>query len=213
MNTRSHKNGRKNLFIGISQCKDSQNCQPQYKIEILLQEIFFTFFNVLKQSHLNDAHEYELRTKDTYNFQTQISSNTYTDLNNFLRYNSILRSNYKRYSLLQSSQVLEFFDLQQSNIWNGRPYSLEMLVSNDAGKTFQIKNKSLLLGSYFFLSEEKIMHNHESQRLVDIVSIFSGLNRIVFVFLNFFCQYFNEQKLYAKFIRTIFIERDSNKKS
>jgi hypothetical protein len=142
-----------------------------------------------------------------------LNTDKYEDNNNYFRINEV--SFYKtRFALWNPTDHYRFLDYNISPRWTGPAMFTTDNSSYNQGKTFKKKKIQKLFGSYFFLSEELIKHDYTGYTVLDVLSGFGGMYRLLCMYLAIVAMYFNKPAIMAKFIRGLyFIEKPKKLRS
>jgi len=93
------------------------------------------------------------------------------------------------YDYRDSRNVYNFLNLNINPAWNSvtPKFAIENITTD--GKTFKLTKSEVLHGTYFFLSEQRIIHSREVYNIIDLLSEFGGfyalLSKLLFL-IGFF---------------------------
>ena len=101
------------------------------------------------------------------------------DTNNYIRHNTIETKD-QRFEFYKPYQHFEFIDVLQSSPWEISNYSTHICNATYDGKTYGLQEFRLMYGSYYFLSEERVVHQRIAYNILDLLSEVGGLVSSVF---------------------------------
>jgi hypothetical protein len=82
-------------------------------------------------------------------------------------------------------------------------------TSYDGGKTWQNITHHVLLGQYYFLDTEMIIHSRQVYTWWKLISDFGGLFDVLFICLFFLIHKINDNLLVDKIIKNLYVTQDS----
>jgi uncharacterized membrane protein len=71
----------------------------------------------------------------------------------------------------------------------------------------------MIFGSYFFLSDETILHTMKVYDILSILSDFGGIVEIFMFIFSTICMSYNTQGLLIKSIRAVYFDKEKNRRS
>jgi hypothetical protein len=129
-----------------------------------------------------------------------------------LRIDNVESNDDRWFSLFTSPRTEKFIDNIFYPVWIGESFSQPSMVSRD-GITFKKESQLMLFGSYFFLSDETLLHTRKAYDLLSVLSDFGGILEIfMFIFFAVWNKY-NEQGLLIKSIRAVYFETEVDQDS
>ena len=104
----------------------------------------------------------------------------YRDNNNFLRFNRVHLHDGHLNIFYEPPNVF-FADIIAGPVWVGKPKPMKRKVSYDNGKTEQLDEDELIFGTYFFLSDDLVVHYRVVYNIINLLAEFGGLNSVAFI--------------------------------
>ena len=114
-----------------------------------------------------------------------------------------------RYEIIVNKSYYKFFDIVQISPWIGSIYKANYNMTYDL-KNYEVNFRSVIFGSYFFLSDDRIEHQRTVFTMQDVMAKFGGMCRLVFAFFGFIGLQLNQKMLFAKYIRNMYFKRSKN---
>ena len=124
-----------------------------------------------------------------------------------MRLNKIV-SNNDRLKFWSSSKQYKFLDYTQGISWVGTE-SFELHNWQKDGKNWKEERYQLLWGTYFFLADEVVEHQHRVRNILDCISALGGLWSLLFSLLSNMFLIINRKWFVAKLLRHLYFEKKS----
>jgi len=110
---------------------------------------------------------------------------------------------------LASPQEFTFVDYVVNPMWTGKSEIWHLNMTRD-GKVYRNETQLLLFGSYFFMSEEGVIHSRTVENLMQVIGDFGGVLEVVLFAFVFTVTMVNEKQMLAKSIRAIYFQNDAS---
>jgi len=77
-------------------------------------------------------------------------------------------------------------------------------VTLDRGRSYISQDARILWGTYFFYSEEMLIHSREMQNFFNVLSDFGGITEILIYSVGVFVMWFNRRFERSKFVKSLY---------
>jgi hypothetical protein len=187
-------------------------------VDLKDQKAFFSKFHftlytlVGRAEHHKDPNRESVTTKSIFHSQFMLNLDQYRDNNNFMRINTVEVQKNRWLGTFLAARVYKFLDYTINPVWIGFSNDWTQFVSRN-GIDFKPENQKMIFGSYFFLSDETILHTMKAYDVLSILSDFGGIVEIFIFIFSTFCFRYNAQNLLIKSIRAVYFEKEKNKRS
>lgn len=74
----------------------------------------------------------------------------------------------------------------------------------DRGRSYVSQDARILWGTYFFYSEEMLIHSREMQNFFNVLSDFGGITEILIYSVGVFVMWFNRRFERSKFVKSLY---------
>jgi hypothetical protein len=105
-----------------------------------------------------------------------------------------------RFNPFESEEQFSFLDLVMGPVWIGKKMMNSENVSYQKGPQ-KIIEKHILFGSFYFLSNDRILHQRQVYTILNMLGDFGGLEGIVLSMVFAFCYSMNRSFVMGNFLK------------
>lgn len=104
-----------------------------------------------------------------------------------------------------------FFDYEAGPVWVGNNNVETGNRSSDGGKTWAVEKRDIIFGSFFFVSEDIVVHTQNTYTFFDFLSDFGGLFHLfVLAFFYVLGEIVDDHYILIKMIRALYYTPNEN---
>ena len=108
-----------------------------------------------------------------------------------------------RFNPFETEDVYSFLDVDQGPVWVGKKMLNTETASYQNGPIIKVE-KHLLFGSFYFLSNDRILHQRSVYTILNLLGDFGGLQGIVFSIIFAFCYSMNRSFVMGTFLNKVY---------
>ena len=189
---------RQSFSVEIMKCHNETDgtCKEDSDIKLFLKQFSYTFYTLQERVNFVDENynKYPLVTQNSFHSQFVLNLDQYRDNNNFVRINEV-ETNDNRLNIFANPKDYSFMDFTVNPTWIGFSEAWPVdNVTRDGGVSWKEKESQLILfGSYFFMSEERVVHHRQLQNIMQVLADFGGIQEIFLFLFVVICTFNNEK--------------------
>lgn len=103
-----------------------------------------------------------------------------------------------------------FVDMQSNPVWIGANSPRNYYVSRDDGMTYHNETMRKVWGTFFFVSNNLMLHNKSNYNIYDLLGDIGGFFEVMYAVFFYLPFWFNNFSLENKAIRLMYMEKQSN---